>query len=81
MRVFVTGATGYIGTAVIAELVGAGHTVLGVARTDEGAKALASRGVEVHRPTLDDVFLTMTGRSLRDEDAVPAPEAEKEVVA
>ncbi|HEX4182257.1 MAG TPA: SDR family oxidoreductase [Caulobacteraceae bacterium] len=52
MRVLVTGATGYVGTAVINELVGAGHTVLGVARTDEGAKALAARGVEVHRGDL-----------------------------
>jgi len=52
MRVFVTGATGYIGSAVIDELKGAGHTVLGVARTDEGAKALEERGVEVHRGDL-----------------------------
>jgi nucleoside-diphosphate-sugar epimerase len=52
MRVLVTGATGYVGTAVIDELVGAGHTVLGVARTDEGAKTLAARGVEVHRGDL-----------------------------
>ncbi|HEY1928070.1 MAG TPA: SDR family oxidoreductase [Caulobacteraceae bacterium] len=54
MRVLVTGATGYVGTAVIDELLGAGHTVLGVARTDEGAKALAARGVEVHRGDLID---------------------------
>jgi nucleoside-diphosphate-sugar epimerase len=52
MRVLVTGATGYVGTAVIDELLGAGHTVLGVARTDEGAKALAARGIEVHRGDL-----------------------------
>jgi nucleoside-diphosphate-sugar epimerase len=52
MRVLVTGATGYVGTAVINELVGAGHTVLGVARTDEGAKALAARGIDVHRGDL-----------------------------
>ena len=54
MRILVTGATGYIGAAVTNELIGAGHTVLGVARTDEGAKALADRGVEVHRGDLTD---------------------------
>ncbi|WP_309605454.1 SDR family oxidoreductase [Phenylobacterium sp.] len=52
MRVLVTGATGYIGTAVIAELVAAGHQVLGVARSDEGARALEARGIDVHRGVL-----------------------------
>ena len=52
MRVLVTGATGYVGTAVIDELVGAGHTVLGVARSDEGAQALRARRIEVHRGDL-----------------------------
>lgn len=52
MRVLVTGATGYVGGAVIDELVGAGHTVLGVARSDQGAQALAARGIEVHRGDL-----------------------------
>lgn len=54
MRVFLTGATGFIGTAVAEELIGAGHSVLGVARTDEGMKTLASRGVEPHRGDLTD---------------------------
>jgi nucleoside-diphosphate-sugar epimerase len=54
MRVFLTGATGFIGTAVAAELMGAGHTVLGVARTEDGAKALRSQGVEPHRGDLTD---------------------------
>ena len=54
MRVFLTGATGFIGTAVAEELIGAGHSVLGVARTDEGAKALANRGIEPHRGELAD---------------------------
>jgi nucleoside-diphosphate-sugar epimerase len=52
MRVLVTGATGGIGSAVIDELLGAGHTVLGVARTEAGAAALAARGIEVHRGDL-----------------------------
>ena len=54
MRVFLTGATGFIGTAVAEELIGAGHSVLGVARTDEGLRTLASRGVEPHRGELAD---------------------------
>ena len=54
MRVFLTGATGFIGTAVAEELIGAGHTVLGVARTDEGARTLAGRGVEPHSGDLTD---------------------------
>src|ERR1019366_4025493 len=52
MRVLVTGATGYVGTAVIDELVGAGHSVLGVARSDKGAHDLAARGFEAHRGDL-----------------------------
>lgn len=54
MRVFLTGATGFIGTAVAHELIGHGHTVLGVARTDEAAKTLAGRGVEPHKGDLTD---------------------------
>jgi nucleoside-diphosphate-sugar epimerase len=54
MKVFLTGATGFIGTAVASELIGAGHTVLGVARTADAAQALASRGVEPHMGDLAD---------------------------
>lgn len=54
MRVFVTGASGWIGSAVVPELIGAGHRVLGLARSDSSAAAIAATGAEVLRGDLDD---------------------------
>lgn len=66
MRVFITGATGFIGTAVIPQLVAAGHDVLGLARSDDGAAAIAALGARVHRGSLEDLDSLRRGAAEAD---------------
>ena len=66
MRIFLTGATGFIGAAIVPELINAGHHVIGMTRSDAGAQALIDAGAEVHRGTLEDPKSLRSGAAKAD---------------